>query len=80
MTMLGSVLRMLDKSSSLTRPKEVLKETKRTIYGKPPRHRVGAAQSFFVMSVFAAAMLAPAAWILYHLPTYRERAQQGPRT
>ncbi|XP_043962557.1 COX8 domain-containing protein [Gambusia affinis] len=79
MTMLCSVWRTLDKSSSLTRLK-VLKEMKRMIYSKPPRHRVGAAQSFFVMSVFAAAMLAPAAWILYHLPEYRERAQQVPRT
>ncbi|KAM4713066.1 uncharacterized protein FYW61_020193 [Anableps anableps] len=80
MTMLSCVLRILGKSSSLTRPKEVLKEAKRMIYSKPPRHRIGAAQSFFVMSVFAAAMLAPAAWILHHLPEYRERAQRVPRT
>ncbi|MEQ2189805.1 hypothetical protein GOODEAATRI_029132 [Goodea atripinnis] len=44
MTMLSCVLRM-GKSSSLTRPKELLKETKRIIYSKPPRHRIGAAVS-----------------------------------
>ncbi|KAF6735833.1 hypothetical protein FQA47_002400 [Oryzias melastigma] len=59
---------------------EVLKESRRTIYSKPPRHPIGAAQSFFVMMVFAAAMLTPAAWILHHLPEYRQRAQQRPRT
>uniref|UniRef100_A0A3Q2ZG16 Si:dkey-85n7.8 n=1 Tax=Kryptolebias marmoratus TaxID=37003 RepID=A0A3Q2ZG16_KRYMA len=37
-------------------------------------------QSFFVMSVFAVTMLTPAAWILHHLPEYRERTQQSPRT
>ncbi|XP_038161272.1 uncharacterized protein LOC119796687 [Cyprinodon tularosa] len=79
MTMLSWVQRMMGKPSSLTGPKGVLKETKRSIYGKPPRHQIGAAQSFFVMSVFTAAMLAPAAWILYHLPEYRERARQAPR-
>ncbi|XP_021178155.2 COX8 domain-containing protein [Fundulus heteroclitus] len=79
MAMLSCVLRIMGRPSGLTRPEEVLQETKRRIYGKPPRHRISAAQSFFVMSVFAAAMLGPAAWILHHLPEYRERAQQVPR-
>ncbi|KAL4001615.1 hypothetical protein ACER0C_006914 [Sarotherodon galilaeus] len=66
--------------SALTRQNHVVKEMKRAIYSKPPRNRIGAAQSFFVMSVFAAAMLAPAAWILRHLPEYRQRVQRSPRT
>lgn len=37
-------------------------------------------QSFFVMSVFTVAMLTPAAWILHHLPEYRQRARQRPKT
>ncbi|XP_041831590.1 COX8 domain-containing protein [Melanotaenia boesemani] len=80
MTMVSRILKRMGNTSRLTGPKEVLKETKRTIYSKPPRNRIGAAQSFFVMSVFAVAMLAPAAWILHHLPEYRQRAQQSPRT
>ncbi|XP_072218398.1 uncharacterized protein [Leuresthes tenuis] len=78
--MFHRVLRMMRNSSSLTCSKQIMKETKRMIYSKPPRNRIGAAQSFFVMSVFAAAMLTPAAWILHHLPEYRQRAQQNPRT
>uniref|UniRef100_A0A3Q3KW59 Si:dkey-85n7.8 n=1 Tax=Mastacembelus armatus TaxID=205130 RepID=A0A3Q3KW59_9TELE len=64
--------------STLTRPKEILTETRKMIYSKPPRNRIGA-QSFFVMSVFAVAMLTPAAWILHHLPEYRQRSKQSPR-
>ncbi|XP_061563476.1 COX8 domain-containing protein [Cololabis saira] len=78
--MVGCVKRMVVNISRLTPPKDILVETKRTIYSKPPRNKIGAAQSFLVMSVFAAAMLAPAAWILHHLPEYRQRAQQRPRT
>ncbi|XP_051265212.1 COX8 domain-containing protein [Dicentrarchus labrax] len=66
--------------STLTRPSEILKETKKMIYSKPPRNKIGAAQSFFVMSVFAVAMLTPAAWILHHLPEYRQRSRQSPKT
>ncbi|XP_044026025.1 cytochrome c oxidase subunit 8A, mitochondrial-like [Siniperca chuatsi] len=77
--MVSAVLRMMGNLSVLTRPKEILKETKKTIYSKPPRNKIGAAQSFFVMSVFAVAMLTPAAWILHHLPEYRQRSKQSPR-
>ncbi|CAI5671301.1 unnamed protein product [Oreochromis niloticus] len=74
------VFRMTGNFSALTRQNHVVKEMKRAIYSKPPRNRIGAAQSFFVMSVFTAAMLAPAAWILRHLPEYRQRVQRSPRT
>lgn len=37
-------------------------------------------QSFFVMSVFTVVMLTPAAWILHHLPEYRQRSRQNPKT
>ncbi|KAM9339179.1 uncharacterized protein ABDE67_016829 [Symphorus nematophorus] len=77
--MMSAVLRMMGNVSvsTSTRPKQILTETKRMIYSKPPRHRIGAGQSFFVMTVFAAAMLTPAAWILHHLPEYRQRSRQG---
>ncbi|XP_017293750.1 cytochrome c oxidase subunit 8A, mitochondrial-like [Kryptolebias marmoratus] len=80
MTMMSSVLRMMGNASSLTRPKEILRNMNRKIYSKPPRNPIGVTQSFFVMSVFAVTMLTPAAWILHHLPEYRERTQQSPRT
>ncbi|XP_061757453.1 COX8 domain-containing protein [Nerophis ophidion] len=62
------------------RPQNPLKDSTSMIYSKPPRNQIGALQSFFVMSVFAVAMLAPAAWILHHLPEYRQRSRQKPRT
>uniref|UniRef100_UPI0037E8B152 cytochrome c oxidase subunit 8A, mitochondrial-like n=1 Tax=Semicossyphus pulcher TaxID=241346 RepID=UPI0037E8B152 len=80
--MVSAVLRMMGNISvsTLTCPKLPLKEIKKMIYSKPPRNKIGAAQSFFVMSVFAAAMLTPAAWILHHLPEYRQRSRQSPKT
>ncbi|GAA6230898.1 cytochrome c oxidase subunit 8A, mitochondrial-like [Lates japonicus] len=83
--MVNGVLRMMGNVSVMkrTHPKEILTETRKMIHSKSPRNKIGAAQSFFVMSVFAAAMLTPAAWILHHLPEYRQRSkqvQQSPRT
>ncbi|XP_053707629.1 COX8 domain-containing protein [Synchiropus splendidus] len=49
------------------------------IHSKPPKDKIGAGQSFLVMSVFAVALLAPAAWILHHLPEYRQRSSRPPR-
>ncbi|XP_033503699.1 cytochrome c oxidase subunit 8A, mitochondrial [Epinephelus lanceolatus] len=79
--MASGLLRMMGNVSvsTLTRPKDILRETKKTIYSKPPRNKIGATQSFFVISVFAVAMLTPAAWILHHLPEYRQRSHQTPR-
>lgn len=64
------------KLGSLTRAKSVLNERRSSIYSKPPKDKIGAGQSLFIMAVFTFAMLAPAGWILHHLPEYRER----PRT
>uniref|UniRef100_A0A3Q1I5F5 Uncharacterized protein n=1 Tax=Anabas testudineus TaxID=64144 RepID=A0A3Q1I5F5_ANATE len=79
--MVSGVLRMMGNVSvsTLTCTNKVLMETRKMIYSKPPRNKIGA-QSLFVMSVFAVAMLTPAAWILHHLPEYRLRSRQGPRT
>ncbi|KAM3602250.1 uncharacterized protein V6R79_000662 [Siganus canaliculatus] len=78
--MVTTILRSMGAISSLTRPRALMKDMKRRIYSKPPRDRIGAAQSFFVMSVFAVAMLTPAAWILHHLPDYRQRCRQSSRS
>uniref|UniRef100_A0A3Q3EVQ0 Uncharacterized protein n=1 Tax=Labrus bergylta TaxID=56723 RepID=A0A3Q3EVQ0_9LABR len=64
--MMGSV-----SVSTLTRPNTDLKQTKNMIYSKPPR----TGSDFFVMTVFAVAMLTPAAWILHHLPEYRKKSR-----
>ncbi|CAL8315547.1 unnamed protein product [Merluccius merluccius] len=66
-------------SRSLVRTKAVLQDSRPSIYSKPPRHHIGAGQSFFIMSVFAVAMLAPAGWILHHLPAYRQRSRPDPQ-
>uniref|UniRef100_A0A8C5BM48 Si:dkey-85n7.8 n=1 Tax=Gadus morhua TaxID=8049 RepID=A0A8C5BM48_GADMO len=60
---------------SLIWTKAVLQDSRASIYSKPPRNHIG--QSFFIMSVFAVAMLAPAGWILHHLPEYRQRPRPG---
>ncbi|XP_041660398.1 COX8 domain-containing protein [Cheilinus undulatus] len=80
--MSSTVLRMMGNISALTltRPKSNLKEIKRKIYSKPPRDKIGITQSFFVMAVFAVGLFTPAAWILHHLPEYRQRSRYTPRT
>ncbi|XP_076021547.1 cytochrome c oxidase subunit 8A, mitochondrial [Genypterus blacodes] len=67
-------------SVAMIRPNRILKETRSWIYSKPPKNRIGAGQSFFVMCVFAVAMLTPAAWILHHLPEYRQRPHPTPKS
>ncbi|XP_031733982.1 cytochrome c oxidase subunit 8A, mitochondrial [Anarrhichthys ocellatus] len=74
--MVSVFLRMM---MTLTRPKEIMKQTRKMIYSKPPRNKIGAAQSFLVMSLFAVAMLTPAAWVLHHLPQYRQQSKETPR-
>ncbi|XP_028809347.1 cytochrome c oxidase subunit 8A, mitochondrial [Denticeps clupeoides] len=58
--------------------KRVLQERRSSIYSKPPKNKIGAGQSFFIMSVFAVAMLVPAGWIMHHLPEYRKRPRPPP--
>ncbi|KAK3542675.1 hypothetical protein QTP86_032558 [Hemibagrus guttatus] len=56
----------------------VLQKRSGSIYSKPPKTKIGPGQSFFIMSVFATALLLPAGWILHHLPEYRHRPPAPP--
>ncbi|KAM9778919.1 COX8 domain-containing protein [Syngnathus typhle] len=68
-------LRKTAAATFLCAPKKVLaKVSVARVFSKPPRQRIGAGQTFLVMSVFTVAMLAPAAWILHHLPEYRRKS------
>uniref|UniRef100_A0A668ALY8 Uncharacterized protein n=1 Tax=Myripristis murdjan TaxID=586833 RepID=A0A668ALY8_9TELE len=35
-------------------------------------------QSLFTLSVFAVTLLAPAGWIMHHIPVYRQRPRPQP--
>ncbi|KAM3861138.1 putative E3 ubiquitin-protein ligase UBR7 [Diretmus argenteus] len=72
-----AALRILG-SVALNQPKGILKD-RRSIYTKPPKNKIGAGESFLIFSVFAAAMLVPAGWILHHLPEYRQRPHPKPK-
>ncbi|XP_067098270.1 COX8 domain-containing protein [Osmerus mordax] len=67
------ILRGSSPTSALIRTNAVLQEMRSNIYSKPPKNKIGPGQSFFIMSVFAVAMLVPAGWIMHHLPEYRQR-------
>ncbi|XP_060772274.1 COX8 domain-containing protein [Neoarius graeffei] len=56
----------------------ILQNRSGSIYSKPPKTKIGPGQSFFIMSVFAVALLLPAGWILHHLPEYRQRRPAPP--
>ncbi|XP_048106808.1 COX8 domain-containing protein [Alosa alosa] len=73
-----SLLRVTSQPVALGRAKGILQERRSSIYSKPPKNKIGAGQSFFIMSVFAMAMLLPAGWILHHLPEYRKRPRPPP--
>ncbi|KAL4641850.1 cytochrome c oxidase subunit 8B, mitochondrial-like [Arapaima gigas] len=57
----------------LAKAKSFLLDQRSNIYSKPPKEKIGPAQSVLVMSVFAVALLAPAGWILHHIPKYRQK-------
>ncbi|XP_072553444.1 cytochrome c oxidase subunit 8A, mitochondrial [Salminus brasiliensis] len=63
---------------SMSWARAILQKRTSSIYSKPPKNKIGPGQSFFIMSVFAVALLAPAGWILHHLPEYRQRPQAPP--
>ncbi|XP_053097971.1 COX8 domain-containing protein [Pangasianodon hypophthalmus] len=63
---------------TLSWSRAVLQNRSGSIYSKPPKTKIGPGQSFFIMSVFAAALLLPAGWILHHLPEYRHRRPAPP--
>ncbi|MEQ2278973.1 hypothetical protein AMECASPLE_004738 [Ameca splendens] len=54
--------------------KAVQQNQRLTIYSKPPKEKIGPVQSVFALCVFAMTLLAPAGWVLYHVPEYRERS------
>ncbi|XP_058612520.1 COX8 domain-containing protein [Onychostoma macrolepis] len=58
--------------------RDIVQKRNSSIYNKPPKSKIGPGQSFFIMSVFAFALLAPAGWILHHIPEYRQRAKPPP--
>ncbi|KAL6105659.1 uncharacterized protein ACO6RY_07141 [Pungitius sinensis] len=49
-----------------------------TISSKPPKEKIGPVQSFLAMSAFAVTLLAPAGWIMHHIPDYRRRSPPEP--
>ncbi|XP_067274681.1 COX8 domain-containing protein [Pseudorasbora parva] len=63
---------------TVCRAKDILQKRNSSIYSKPPKSKIGPGQSFLIMSVFAVALLAPAGWILHHIPEYRQRAKPPP--
>ncbi|KAM9420974.1 COX8 domain-containing protein [Oncorhynchus nerka] len=72
-------LKGVPQAASLVRAKMVLQDRRSSIYSKPPKTKIGPGQSFFIMSVFAVGMLAPAGWIMHHIPEYRQRPRPSSR-
>ncbi|XP_051954226.1 COX8 domain-containing protein [Xyrauchen texanus] len=60
---------------TVSRAVGILQRHNSSINSKPPKNKIGAGESFFIMSVFAIALLAPAGWILHHIPEYRQRSK-----
>ncbi|XP_051500711.1 cytochrome c oxidase subunit 8B, mitochondrial-like [Myxocyprinus asiaticus] len=63
---------------TVSRIRGILQRRNCSIYSKPPKNKIGPGQSFFIMSVFAVSLLAPAGWILHHIPEYRQRPKPPP--
>ncbi|KAJ8269918.1 hypothetical protein GJAV_G00108260 [Gymnothorax javanicus] len=74
-----AVFSITPRTGSLLRSRTVLIHQRPRICSKPPKHKIGAGQSLFIMSVFAITMLAPAGWILHHIPEYRHRPNPPPK-
>ncbi|XP_040917035.1 COX8 domain-containing protein [Toxotes jaculatrix] len=58
--------------------KAIQQNHRSTIYSKPPKEKIGPVQSVFAMCVFTVALLAPAGWIMHHIPDYRQRSPPQP--
>ncbi|KAL3067254.1 hypothetical protein OYC64_017064 [Pagothenia borchgrevinki] len=43
------------------------------IKSKPPKDKIGAAESMFVLTVMTVTILGPSGWILAHLDYYKSR-------
>ncbi|KAI1895414.1 hypothetical protein AGOR_G00106040 [Albula goreensis] len=68
-----SVLRGFPQTASRVRTNVVLHDHRSNIHSKPPREKIGPGQMLFAMSMFAVTLLAPAGWIMHHIPEYRQR-------
>uniref|UniRef100_A0A672J8J6 Cytochrome c oxidase subunit 8A, mitochondrial n=1 Tax=Salarias fasciatus TaxID=181472 RepID=A0A672J8J6_SALFA len=44
------------------------------IRGKPPKDKIGALESMFVLTVMTLSILGPSGWILSHLEDYKSRS------
>ncbi|KTF89486.1 hypothetical protein cypCar_00047976 [Cyprinus carpio] len=73
-----SFLRGAVQPVTVSRARDIVQKRNSSIYSKPPKNKIGPGQSLFIMSVFAVALLAPAGWILHHIPEYRQRAKPPP--
>ncbi|XP_069007904.1 cytochrome c oxidase subunit 8A, mitochondrial-like [Embiotoca jacksoni] len=65
------------RSPSLTRLlliKAIQQNHKSSIYSKPPKEKIGPVQSLFALCVFSVTLLAPAGWIMHHIPEYRQKS------
>ncbi|CAK6957006.1 cytochrome c oxidase subunit 8A%2C mitochondrial-like [Scomber scombrus] len=58
--------------------KAIQQDQRSTICRKPPMEKIGPVLSTFAMCVFAVTILAPAGWILHHIPEYRQRSPPKP--
>ncbi|XP_074547964.1 cytochrome c oxidase subunit 8A, mitochondrial [Halichoeres trimaculatus] len=58
--------------------KAVQQGQRSNIYSKPGKEKIGPGQSFFGLCVFAVTLLAPAGWIMHHIPGYRQRPPPHP--
>uniref|UniRef100_A0A3Q3G533 Si:dkey-85n7.8 n=2 Tax=Labrus bergylta TaxID=56723 RepID=A0A3Q3G533_9LABR len=47
-------------------------------YSKPAKEKIGPVQSLFTLCVFAVTLLAPAGWIMHHIPQYRRSLPPQP--
>ncbi|KAG5846902.1 hypothetical protein ANANG_G00119900 [Anguilla anguilla] len=68
-----AVLSSAIRTKPLVQSRTVLLQQRPQIYSKPPKQKIGPGQSFLIMSVFTIALLAPAGWIMHHIPEYRQR-------
>uniref|UniRef100_A0A3P8UCN1 Si:dkey-85n7.8 n=1 Tax=Amphiprion percula TaxID=161767 RepID=A0A3P8UCN1_AMPPE len=50
--------------------KDIQQNRRSSIYSKPPKEKIG--PSVFALCVFAVTLLAPAGWIMHHIPEYRQ--------
>ncbi|KAL3049178.1 hypothetical protein OYC64_008619 [Pagothenia borchgrevinki] len=65
---------------TLTWPRRMkaILQNQRSIYSKPPKDKIGPGQSLLALCAFAVTLLAPAGWIMHHIPEYKQRSSQQP--